>query len=96
MNIRKINMLLLAVTFIITCCSCSESEKPASTESAVVTQTAKTIIPSKMIHIPAGNFQMGTSDPAFQDAQPVHKVTLHDYWIDEHEVTNAEFAKFVN
>jgi formylglycine-generating enzyme required for sulfatase activity len=29
------------------------------------------------------------------DAQPVHPVRLRGFWIDRHEVTNAEFAKFV-
>lgn len=38
---------------------------------------------------------MGSDDPAFPDAQPLHKVTVHGFWMDEHEVTNADFAKFV-
>ncbi len=54
------------------------------------------LIPSKMVHIPAGTFQMGTNDPAFPDAHPVHKISLNEFWIDEHEVTNAEFENFVN
>ena len=31
----------------------------------------------------------------FKDAQPVHQVHLSGFWIDIHEVTNEEFAKFV-
>ena len=96
MHFNKINILILAVTFIILCCSCNEGEKPASTKSAVIIPAVTNIIPSKMVHIPAGAFQMGTNDPAFPDAQPVHKITLNEYWIDEQEVTNAEFEKFVN
>jgi len=47
----------------------------------------------KMVHIKGGTFQMGSSE--FADAQPVHEVRVSDFWIDEHEVTNAQFARFV-
>lgn len=36
---------------------------------------------------------MGTS--GFADASPVHEVTVDGFWMDEHEVTNAQFARFV-
>jgi formylglycine-generating enzyme required for sulfatase activity len=48
-----------------------------------------------MVWIPAGEFTMGSSDASFIDAQPLHKVTLKGFWMDEHEVTNAEFAAFI-
>lgn len=44
--------------------------------------------------IPGGVFQMGTTE--YQDAQPVHQVRVDGFWMDEHEVTNAEFTTFVN
>ena len=50
---------------------------------------------AQMKWIPAGNFLMGSDDPDFPDAQPVHRVQLDGFWMDEHEVTNAEFARFV-
>lgn len=31
----------------------------------------------------------------FPDSKPVHTVTVSSYWMDEHEVTNAQFARFV-
>ncbi|MFV5697071.1 formylglycine-generating enzyme family protein [Flavobacterium sp. ZT3R17] len=46
-----------------------------------------------MVWIPGGEFSMGTND--YPDAKPVHKVSVKGYWIDEHEVTNAQFAAFV-
>lgn len=52
-------------------------------------------IPSRMVWIPGGTFAMGSEDPAFPDAGPVHDVTLKGFWMDEHEVTNAEFTAFV-
>lgn len=58
------------------------------------TQVADTI-PAKMVWIPAGKFRMGSDDTNFPDAQPIHEVELSGFWMDEHEVTNAEFAQFV-
>jgi len=48
---------------------------------------------NEMVWIPGGDFNMGTND--YPDAKPVHKVSVKGYWIDEHEVTNAQFAAFV-
>jgi formylglycine-generating enzyme len=47
-----------------------------------------------MILLPEGSFQMGTNDGMPFEA-PVHAVKIKSFWIDEHEVTVAEFAKFV-
>ncbi|MXV13764.1 formylglycine-generating enzyme family protein [Hufsiella ginkgonis] len=52
-------------------------------------------VPSKMVLIPAGTFKMGTNDPAYTDAIPIHTVSLDSFWMDEHEVTNAEYERFV-
>jgi formylglycine-generating enzyme required for sulfatase activity len=46
--------------------------------------------------IPGGQFTMGTDDPrSFPNERPAHKVQVEGFWIDEHDVTNAEFARFV-
>ena len=47
-----------------------------------------------MIRIRAGRFTMG-ADRGADDARPVHPVTLDAFWMDEHEVTNAQFDRFV-
>jgi len=57
-----------------------------------------------MVYIPGGEFSMGIPDPtrvkgggkeAMPDARPIHRVKLKAFMMDEHEVTNAEFAAFV-
>ncbi len=48
---------------------------------------------ASMIYIAGSTFQMGSKD--FADATPVHEVTVDGFWMDEHEVTNAQFARFV-
>jgi len=47
-----------------------------------------------MVLIPAGTFSMGSAK-GFPHEGPVHEVTLDAFYMDTHEVTNAEFAKFV-
>lgn len=49
-----------------------------------------------MILIPAGSFEMGgDNEEARDDEFPKHKVILKSFWIDETEVTNAQFREFV-
>jgi len=49
-----------------------------------------------MQHIPAGEFFMGATDRGGRpDEYPRHRVRVDSFWIDEHEVTNAEFSRFV-
>lgn len=85
------------------------AESPAaSAPTAAASSTAKSIVPAPsptgiqpgdriagMVWIPAATFQMGTDDgPA--DERPAHRVSLDGYWMDETEVTNRQFAEFVD
>jgi len=49
---------------------------------------------STMALIPAGEFQMGSNDGR-ADEQPVHTVYVDAFYMDTHEVTNAQYQKFV-
>jgi len=48
-----------------------------------------------MVYVPAGEFTMG-NDRGDPDEQPFHTVTLDGYWIDQTEVTNTFFEKFMS
>jgi len=51
------------------------------------------------VKIPAGDFEMGAypGDPMAEDTEkPRHKVSLTDYWIQDNEVTNANYARCVD
>ncbi len=49
----------------------------------------------EMVFVAAGDFLMG-ADASFPDEAPAHKVSLDAFWIDKYEVTNAQFARFLN
>jgi formylglycine-generating enzyme len=50
----------------------------------------------EMVFIPGGTFMMGgDNEQASEDELPKHTVTVDSFWMDKHEVTNAQFAKFV-
>ncbi|MHA4807192.1 formylglycine-generating enzyme family protein [Flavitalea flava] len=60
--------------------------------------------PDGMVLIPGGEFSMGGVDPMgmedgghekMDDARPIHRVYIDPFFMDEHEVTNAQFAAFV-
>lgn len=78
--------LLLASLNLLLLSSHCANEQPAAQKAAVAT---------KMVLVPGGTFVMGSADPRFPDAAPLHSVTLPPFYLDEHEVTNAEFAAFV-
>jgi len=47
-----------------------------------------------MLYVPGGTFQMGSTEGE-SDEQPVHAVTLDDFWIDQYEVSNAQYRQCV-
>ena len=50
-----------------------------------------------MVLIPAGEFQMGSNDrDAYDDEKPVHTVYVDAFYMDQYEVTNAQYKKFVD
>ena len=52
--------------------------------------------PAGMVWIPGGEFTMGTdSDLGWADEKPAHRVRVNGFFMDETDVTNAQFRKFV-
>jgi serine/threonine-protein kinase len=51
-----------------------------------------------LVYVPAGEFAMGTKMDAKTGSmyeRPMHTVYLDAYWIDQHEVTKAQYAKCI-
>jgi formylglycine-generating enzyme required for sulfatase activity len=60
------------------------------------TRETKPATPPGMAWIPGGEFTMGAdSDPARPDEKPAHRVRVNGLWMDETDVTNAQFRAFV-
>ena len=74
-------LLVFAVTVIMAVGSCTPSEStPQPTQG--------------MVFVPVGEFIMG-STVGLADEQPVHTVFLDAFWIDQTEVTNAQYHQCV-
>jgi sulfatase modifying factor 1 len=52
------------------------------------------LVDAVMVHLPGGIFTMG-DDPRYPEEGPPRQVTVKPFWIDTHELTNDEFARFV-
>jgi formylglycine-generating enzyme required for sulfatase activity len=48
-----------------------------------------------MVYVPVGEFEMG-STTGDEDEEPVHTVTLDAFWLDQTEVTNAQYETCVD
>lgn len=67
------------------------------------TTRAPTEAPEGMVWIAGGEFSMGSADPTvgghchepMDDARPIHRVSVSGFFIDQMEVTNESFARFV-
>ena len=81
------------------------NEAVASSKVSVeILPPSKPLAPEGMVSIPAGEFQMGNSDPQTehiwwnrrtQDERPAHTVYVDAFFMDEHEVTNFEYQQFL-
>ncbi|MDE5439106.1 formylglycine-generating enzyme family protein [Elizabethkingia meningoseptica] len=92
---------------VLSCCEISGSkakhisaQHKANTDSAPVSLQGKSNIPGVpygMALIPAGSFNMGSNGDewAREWEFPQHEVSVKSFYMDIHEVTNAEFEKFV-
>ncbi|MEX2580230.1 MAG: formylglycine-generating enzyme family protein [Verrucomicrobiales bacterium] len=78
-----------------------ESIRPESATSEPPLSTREDA-PEGMVLIPGGTFlrggdagEMGGDSASHQSAYPVHEVHVDAFWIDETEVTNGQFTRFV-
>lgn len=80
-----------------TCALCKSPSSRAALIKASFKQTGsatdKAGDKSDMILIKGGTFKMGSED--YSDSKPLHSVAVSNFYMDTHEVTNAQFAQFV-
>ena len=69
----------------------------------VTTAAAPAPLPSGMVWVPGAEFSMGSADPTvgghchepMDDARPIHRVEVTGFFMDQTEVTNESFGRFV-
>ena len=90
--------LCSAILFLTTTVSCNKgdaAEKPLG-ESKQDPAEIRGTPPEGMVLIPAGKFEMGSNhEEARNDEQPVRTVYVDAFYIDETEVTNAQYQAFL-
>lgn len=78
-------------------CTSNLPSRFSKDSSTVNINTSSDTSHKNMVHIPGGEFLMGASDKEGRpDEYPQHKVKVNSFWMDETEVTNAQFREFVN
>ncbi len=90
--------LAFGVTYLV---SRRSTESPSADKATAPTQRFTRVpegqAPEGMIWMTGGPFLMGTDDAkAWPDERPSHPVEVDGFWIDETEVTNAQFRRFVD
>ncbi|MFK7906432.1 MAG: SUMF1/EgtB/PvdO family nonheme iron enzyme, partial [Chitinophagales bacterium] len=53
------------------------------------------LAPAGMVYVAGGTFVMGNNEGEV-DEQPAHRENVNDFYMDKDEVTNAQFANFLN
>lgn len=73
----------------------SNSDIPAEMVSG--TDSTQKPVSNEMVLIPEGTYMMGASDDKWRLPRelPQHKVRVKSFYMDPHEVTNAQFEKFI-
>lgn len=87
--------VLVALTFLTACDS--DGSDPAKNRGAGATVAQRTCaaVDDTPVALPGGTFPMGETD-VYAEEGPVRDVTVDAFRIDRHEVTNRQFAAFVN
>jgi formylglycine-generating enzyme required for sulfatase activity len=67
-----------------------KAQASVSSATAEPTRTAR-----HMTLIAGGTYRMGSDNSEALDARPQHEVFVDSFWMDVHEVTNAQFSAFV-
>ena len=69
----------------------SNKNKPKRTKKIRAIPTSLGIT---FIHVQGGTFSMGSKD--YVDEKPIHEVRLNDFYISKQEITNQQYANFLN
>ena len=94
---KKLRMMVLALTVLLTACTSNNQKNPPTTEeiksSARVTETARMTFQGEMVFFEGGTFMMGSASGT-PGEQPAHEVTVNSFRMDKYPVTVRDFRRF--
>lgn len=100
---KRIFLILMSAAVVVSCNRGSKSAgKPGSKGELIPKDKSKSFVaerPYGMVAIPGGSFIMGLADKDFTETpekSTLKTVTVSSFFMDETEVTNAEYRVFVN
>ena len=92
-------LMLLSLSVILLCLGCGGDDEP-ETDNVEFSGDIDTITGkdgAEMVRVSAGEFEMGDHfDDVHDDDVPTHAVFLDNFYIDRYEVTNRQYAIFLN
>ena len=99
MMVQRLVILLLVMVALVGSVRAEDAKEVviASAEELKVSRQRRSLgrkTGAKMVLIPAGSFDMGSGESS--DEQPVHTVYVDAFYMDEYEVTNAQYWKFMS
>jgi sulfatase modifying factor 1 len=89
----------ISIALLLSACESTPKTQPGTPEVPPPAE-ARTARPDTahggMVWVPGGTFRMGTDEAeAYAVEKPAHAVRVSGFWMDATEVTNADFARFV-
>ncbi|MCB2066450.1 MAG: SUMF1/EgtB/PvdO family nonheme iron enzyme, partial [Erythrobacter sp.] len=88
LSVRLSTLPALALLALAACNQSDDTAAPSARECGVPGDTP--------VHLPGGTFTMGDNAVYPQEEGPPRETTVGGFWIDPHEVTNRQFAEFVD
>src|SRR5690606_37400566 len=101
---KRVFLILLSASVIISCSKRGNSTagKPGQKGELVPKGKSKSFVAERtygMVSIPAGSYVMGLADQDFTNTPEkatLKTVTVSSFFMDETEITNAEYRVFIN
>ena len=91
---RSALLLILGTSLLVALAACSEDGGSGEKQVAVAPPRQCPTIADVPVKLAGGRFEMGEDD-VYAEEGPVRLTTVAGFWIDPHEVTNRQFAAFV-
>lgn len=87
-------VVLVLLAALVAMVALNNEDSPDQNQTGDNTKSDNPTAPPGMVYIPGGTFRMGSTS-GDEITGPPHQVSLSPYFIDQYEVTNADYQRFV-